>query len=465
MWDLDALASSGAVATASLQIVARVETASTLSNTATSTRVEQTDPNPANDSSTVTFTGEVGADLAITKTTDTPVVIPGTPVTYTIAVTNGGPSAVTGATVTDTVPATLIDVTWICTASGDSACPASGTGDIDTTVDLAVGGVATFTLTGTVASGATVPLANTASVTLPPEGRDPTPDNNSATATETLAPQADLGLTKSDGETSAVPGTPLTYTLVVTNQGPSAVTGATVTDPVPAALTGVTWTCTASTGSQCPASGSGTLNAAVDLLVDGTATFALTGTVAPEARGSLTNTAMVAEPPGATDPVPTNDSATDTDTLEPQADLMLTKTDGSSSAVPGQTVTYTIVVTNLGPSTVTNAMVSDILPAPLTGASWTCTPIARCGASTGTGNIDTTVSLPVNGTATFTVTGMVRATATGTLANTASITPPAGTTDPALGNNSVTDTDALTPQADLRVTKTDGARRACYRRG
>src|SRR4030095_354169 len=39
--------------------------------------------------------------------------------------------------------------------------------------------------------------------------------------------QADLSITKNDGFLSKAPGTSVTYTIVVTNNGPSAVTGAT----------------------------------------------------------------------------------------------------------------------------------------------------------------------------------------------------------------------------------------------
>ncbi|MBK7908647.1 MAG: IPTL-CTERM sorting domain-containing protein, partial [Gemmatimonadetes bacterium] len=62
-------------------------------------------------------------------------------------------------------------------------------------------------------------------------------------------------------------------TIVASNAGPSTATGATVTDNFPAALTGATWTCTASAGSSCPASGSGNISASVTLLSGGTATF------------------------------------------------------------------------------------------------------------------------------------------------------------------------------------------------
>ena len=50
---------------------------------------------------------------------------------------------------------------------------------------------------------------------------DPDPADNNASDTDTLTPQADLAITKTDGVTSAVPGTPDTYTIVVSNAGPS----------------------------------------------------------------------------------------------------------------------------------------------------------------------------------------------------------------------------------------------------
>ena len=95
---------------------------------------------------------------------------------------------------------------------------------------------------------------------------------------------ADLGITKTDGSLTATPSATITYTLVVTNNGPFAVTGATVTDTLPVAITGVTWTCVASVGNACPASGSGNINtSAVNLMKSGTATFTVSGTVSPSA--------------------------------------------------------------------------------------------------------------------------------------------------------------------------------------
>jgi uncharacterized repeat protein (TIGR01451 family) len=127
------------------------------------------------------------------------------------------------------------------------------------------------------------------------------------------------------------------------------------------------------------------------------------------------------------------------------ADLSITKTDGVTTVTSGGLVTYTIVVANAGPSTVTGATVVDTFPGTFTVNSWTCTAAAgsSCTAA-GTGNARTgTVSLPTGGSATFTANATLTATATGTLVNTATVAVPAGTTDPNTINNSATDTDMI----------------------
>ena len=129
------------------------------------------------------------------------------------------------------------------------------------------------------------------------------------------APQADLAISKTDGQLNATPGSTLTYTIVASNLGPSAVIGATVVDTLPAILNGSTWTCVPSAGSNCPAGGSGNINVLIDLLAGGSATFLLTAAVDVNATGVLSNTATIAVPGGVIDPVSGNNSATDTDTL------------------------------------------------------------------------------------------------------------------------------------------------------
>src|SRR5262249_13534369 len=158
--------------------------------------------------------------------------------------------------------------------------------------------------------------------------------------------------------------------------------------------------------------------------------------------GSLTNTARVDPPAGVTDPDTSNNTASDTDTLTPRADLSITKTDGVASAVPGRSTTYTIVVHNAGPSAVTGDSVSDTLTAGGTAATWAFASQVNggmvTGPSGGTGSLATTVDLPVNASVTFTFTVQIDPAATGSLTNTARVDPPAGTTDPTPGNNSAT---------------------------
>ncbi len=62
---------------------------------------------------------------------------------------------------------------------------------------------------------------------------------------------ADLSITKNDGSLTYTPGGTGTYTIVVTNNGPDNVTGATITDDLPNGVTMTSaWTCTPSSGSS-----------------------------------------------------------------------------------------------------------------------------------------------------------------------------------------------------------------------
>src|SRR5262249_57073866 len=89
--------------------------------------------------------------------------------------------------------------------------------------------------------------------------------------------------------------------------------------------------------------------------------------------GTLTNTATAAST--TTDPNPANNVATATTTVQAQADVGVAKT-GPATAIAGTDLTYTITVTNSGPSDAQNVVLSDILPSGTTFVS----------ASSGTGS-------------------------------------------------------------------------------
>ena len=276
-------------------------------------------------------------DLNIAKTDGVTSVNRGAPLTYSITVGNAGPTAVTGAQVADTLPLDFIGATWTCSAAGGAVCAvAAGSGDIATTVDLPVGGSATFAVSGTVSASASGNLVNTATVTAPAGVGDPSPADNSSTDSDAVILLADLSITKSDGVADVTAGGPVSYTIVASNAGPDPATGVTVTDTLPATLTGVSWTCAAAGGATCAASGSGNLATTVDLPLGGSATFTVSGTLSAAASGSLVNTASVTAPANVIDGNAANDAATDTDTIlpPPVTTLAYFSTPGNT-AVPG----------------------------------------------------------------------------------------------------------------------------------
>src|SRR5258706_5748060 len=153
-------------------------------------------------------------------------------------------------------------------------------------------------------------------------------------------------------------------------------------------------------------------------------------------------------PPPATDtsaPPPPPTSTNTSVPPPPSADLQITKTDNATNYDANISVQYTIVVSNAGPSDVTGATVSDVFSTNTnltSGITWTCAGVggAACTAS-GAGDINDTVNLPVGTSVTYTVKAKVIATPSVTLDNTATVSPPAGITDPTPGNNSAMDTD------------------------
>jgi uncharacterized repeat protein (TIGR01451 family) len=120
------------------------------------------------------------ADLAIFKSDKVEGIGAGAQVTYAVSVVNDGPSPVSGATVRDTLPSTLLNCTWICESSEGSSCTAAGSGDIDEVADIEAGGWVDYWLTCQVALSRGE-VVNAATVTAPPDTVDPVRSNNTST--------------------------------------------------------------------------------------------------------------------------------------------------------------------------------------------------------------------------------------------------------------------------------------------
>lgn len=433
-----------------------------LINTATITPPSSVnDPDLTNNTATDTDEITTQADLFVTKTDGVDMVAPGQTVTYTVMYgSNPGSVSVTGATISDNFPAILKNVSWRCTESGGATCPAAtGTGNINATVNFPSNGNLVFLASGMIDPSATGNLANTATIAVPPGIVDPIPGNNSATDIDTLSPQADLYVTKTDGIKTILPGDSNTYTIVFGNTGPSDAPAVTLVDNFSPLFTNVIWTCEGVGGAVCPAAtGKGDINAVVSLPVGSTITYHATSTLSLTAAGTLVNTATITPGGGLPDPDTTNNSATDTDLIASTPDLFVTLTDGTNNVTPGLPLNYTIVFGNNGPINADGATLADAFPAVLNGVSWVCTGAggAVCPAASGTGSINTTASFPINGTLTYQVSALLDHSASGELVNTATIAPPAPMIDPLLANNTASDTDQIVPQGDLSITKSDG---------
>jgi uncharacterized repeat protein (TIGR01451 family) len=145
------------------------------------------------------------------------------------------------------------------------------------------------------------------------------------------------------------------------------------------------------------------------------------------------------------------------------ADLSVTVTNNKTTYTPGNPEVYTITVTNNGPYGVTSASFSYLPSAgQYTTASLSC--VADAGAvCTLSGSLVSpntyfdTPSLPSHTSVVYTATVSTHYAATGAFTNIASISVPAGVTDPNPSNNSATDTDVLAPVADLAVDITTGS--------
>jgi len=243
----------------------------------------------------------------------------------------------------------------------------------------------------------------------------------------------DLSVTKTDSPDPVNAGGEVTYTVTVTNEGLTDATGVTLTDTLPSTTTFVS--ASASQGSCAHSAGTVTCNVgSLDQGASATATIVARTTSA----GTITNTASVSSNEGDRDP--SDNSASATTTVNAVADLSISLTDAPDPVHVGQSLVYTIVVTNGGPSAATGVGVSQSLPkntgnASVTTTQGTCSirkQVVTCSLG----------SVGVGGAVTIKVT--VKPTKKGTLTSTASVTA-ASPADPNAANNSATVTTRVIP--------------------
>jgi uncharacterized repeat protein (TIGR01451 family) len=433
-WNVGVI-TAGHTITRSLWVtVSQVTSGTTLSNTA---GVTSTGGIRANDA--ITTLVHTAADLHVSKRGSSDPVIAGTALSYTIAVTNHGPSNASGVSLIDTLPTGLI---FNGSRSSSDCLPAGQqiTCSVDT---LPAKGVITRTITVTAAAWLANETVLTNAVQVFGSEPDPTPDNNLAKEATTFIREADLQLTKQDWYDPVGPSQPVVYTLAVTNNGPSDAAGVVLTDTLPA---GVGFPEIDPGAPVCTHIGS-IVTCNWDSIASG-ASKSVDINADPLQPGVVVNRAEVSsnEP----DSNPTNNAASQDTTLIP-ANLSITKQDAPDPALVGKPVTYTLTVFNIpGANTnpATNVTLTDTLPIGVDFAS------ASPGCSQSDGIVVCTHgTLFQNTSVVYSI--VVTPTTNGLLTNVARVA--ADQPDPDTSNNTFTATTTVNASTDLQISKTGPA--------
>ncbi|WP_294736194.1 choice-of-anchor L domain-containing protein, partial [uncultured Flavobacterium sp.] len=378
------------------------------------------------------------SDIEVEYTDGQETYTPGDPITYTVSVVNNGPEVTPVIYVSNVIPAGITSFSW--TGNG-----ASGT-DVDLSdeiTNLPIGEVVDYTITLDVPVSFTGPLDNQLSVT----GNfvDLTPSCMSCTDTNLSSVGADIVVVNTNGQTIYTAGTTVVYTVTVTNAGTDDAENVVVEFTPSSGITSLTWT-----GDNASA---GDITDLIDdtvgtLAAGDTVTYTVTADVPATFTGNLILSTIVETDTEDIDP--SCDDCVDTDYETASADIVVVNTDNQDVYVAGTTSTYTVTVTNNGPTEAQNVVVQNVIPTGITSFSWT-------GSNTSSGTDvdldDTIATLAVGETVTYTINLDVPATYTDALVSEVTVT--SDTPDPDATCNDCVDIDySATTDADLLITKT-----------
>jgi uncharacterized repeat protein (TIGR01451 family) len=398
------------------------------------------DPNSGNNSAAVTTYVTDTSGLSITDTASPIPVLPSGTITYTQVVTNAGPSAAVNTTVTEFLPSGAVSST---TLTGPAGWSCSVVLLSCTNTSFAVGSA---TITYTVKASAVAGTAVNDIVTVNSSSIDSTPANNTATAADVVAATgtADLVVTNSPSVTSVTAGGNVTFTQTVTNDGPSTATTVSFTQTTPPNTTfqSITppggWTC----GTVPAVGGTGTITCTdgTSLTTGTSRTFTLVLQVVSTTPSGTSITETDTATASNVVPGLTNNSASATVVVGnlSSADVAIVKTATPNPVLEGTPLTYTLTVTNNGPASATNVMVTDTLPSVLTYLQATATPSGSCSDASGT--VTCLLGTMANA-ATTTISILTIPGSPGVVTNTATVK--ADQTDPVTTNNTSSQTETI----------------------
>ena len=297
-----------------------------------------------NDTNNTTVVDDV-ADLEVVKLVSNATPKFGDEITWTIIVTNHGPDKAKAVNVTDKLPAGLrytghegpgvYDYSRGIWLIGDMEIGNTVKLVIRTIVDISNG-----TIENIAVVNSTTPDNNT--------------DNNIGNNTTKVNDDADLEIVKVVSNKNPKFGETITWTITVTNNGPSDAKNVRVTDKLPAGLI-----YNGANGNYDPITG---LWIVGDLANGKSASLVIT-TIVNITNTTILNVANVTS--DTPDSNKTNNEANNTTDVGPKADLVIGKEVSKKSVKTGEVITWTITVTNKGPDAAVNTRVTDKLPAGL----------------------------------------------------------------------------------------------------
>ncbi len=237
-------------------------------------------------------------------------------------------------------------------------------------------------------------------------------------------------------------GQPLTYSAMVTNNGPNNATGVVLTDTLPTNTTFGTAVLSQGTFSDSGNSFTAILG---NLAVGASASVVITATPSGLAVGSLSNSVTTSAVQG--DPSPANNTASVVTTVDAAANLIATVGSSPNPVLIGQQLTYTVNVTNLGPNTATGVVLTDLLPNSVTFVS--AVPSQGSATQVGvqvTANLGSLVS---GGSATVVIVVLPTQSSIGSIIDSVSVSGNQG--DPNTTNNVASVISTVKPASDLSI--------------
>ena len=410
--------------------------ASTLSTTAPGSNCPSGSTDPA---CSVSVAVQIPA-LSITQTADATAAVPGQQVGFTVTITDTGPTAYTGISVTEALQM-LDDAAYDNDAAATAGSVSFASPVLTWTGNLAPGATATVTYSVTVDNPDTGDKTlDAVAVSTAPGSSCPPASGNAGCAILIPVLTPALTITAAASPATATPGQTVTYTITVTDSGQTPYTGATVTDDLTGLLDDAAYGADAAATSGTVSYASPVLTWTGNLNPGDTATITYTATVDNPDTGdnTLTNT-LTSATPGSNCPASSTDPRCTTTTAITATDtLTFTQSAAADSTTPGSVVNYTVTVTNSGQTAYTGATFTDPLSGVLDDAAYNNDASATAGSvSFASPDLTWTGTVPANGTVTITFSVTVNNPDTGNkiLASTLTSTSPGsdcpgGSTDP-----------------------------------